>query len=682
MEIDPGEGENSFPCIADDRKGIAARHTRPLAHRTADIPVDDTMANTVTPQPLPESPFVELFRSRAAAPYLGKPFLVDRLTLTYGDVAECSRRLGAFLRARGVAAGARAAIVSSDDVAVVLLFLAALCAGVTAIVLDPGAPPSELGNLLRAGDASIVFMDEAIADRLDRAGLAVAAPQRVAIGPLDADFLRRPDESRSPAPTPDAASPARLETFPQLLREAAGGAPRAQPATADVAAYILFTSGSTAAPKGVELSHDALFECLTIMCRQFGYDADSSVLNVLPLHHADGLSEGVALTFFAGATLHRPARFSVQTVPTILETVATQGVTHLHGVPTMLALIERSCPPDRQPFRTPGFRHVLSTGGPLPAPAWRAFEQRFGVQVVNAYGMTEAGRELLFCGPDAATRRIGTNGRPVGCMMRIVDEAGQPVRRGEAGEMHFRAEHFTTGYFRRPEESSEVLHEGWLRSGDLAIEDEDGFVTIVGRKKNVIVTGGANVQPEEVSQVIARLPGVADVVTLGMPDEVFGERVVSCVVATAGSTLSEERVIEHCRAHLAGEKVPHGVFVVEALPRGIGGKLVMPQVRAMAAALTAGAGGQADRAAAPDPTERVLALAARCFKAPLSPLTRDCEADTTPGWNSLAHMDFIVALETEFGVSVDAESMLEIVTLGHAIDLMQRLHETAKAPAG
>ena len=192
--------------------------------------------------------------------------------------------------------------------------------------------------------------------------------------------------------------------------------------------------------------------------------------------------------------------------------------------------------------------------------------------------------------------------------------------------------------------------------------------------KNVIITGGLNVYPEDVSRTITRMPAVADAVTVGVPDATWGERVVSCVVPKASAMLAPEDVIAHCRAHLSREKVPSEVFVLDELPRGPSGKIALPHVRQIVAERLAGRSAApasaGDGAAGID--DRVLAIAARSFKTAVGDLSLDSEPESTAGWTSLAHVDFLMNLEHEFGLTISPAEMLSIETLADAVELVVR----------
>ena len=254
-------------------------------------------------------------------------------------------------------------------------------------------------------------------------------------------------------------------------------------------------------------------------------------------------------------------------------------VTHFVTTPALLSMIAELAADRRDAFTTDEFRFVISTASALDAKLWENFEQTFGTMVVNSYGLTEITNEALYSGPDEATRKIGTVGKPVDCEAKVIDEQGNGVPAGAIGELILRGEHLMKGYFRMPEETAAVLKNGWLHTGDLAICDVDGFFHIVGRKKNVIIRAGFNVYPEEITGVLRSMPRVIDAATIGVDDAIFGERVVSCIVPAPGAVLTESDVATFFLRHASKMLLPNEIYIVDDLPRGPAGKVVIEELK-------------------------------------------------------------------------------------------------------
>lgn len=587
-----------------------------------------------------------------------KPFVIlGECKLTYGSLWQIMQRVARLFDASGIHAGDRIVICSALEIESIALYLAALRAGVTAALVDPHSVIGEVRKLVNAAQAKCLFMDAsrvneaAYQDDLLPGGKVITMVAEERENVLLADMLGHIKPMMPPAMIHGGTS-----------------------------AFILFTSGTTSTPKGVEVTHAAFASHLRTMHRHYGYDSNSVILNGLPLHHSDGINHGAVNALAAGATLVRTGPFAVQRLPEVLNLVAQHRATHMITVPTVLALIQRFGDDFLQIFRSGDFKFISSTAGPLDEKLWREFEEKFGTMIVNSYGLTETICEGFYCGPTKETRRIGTIGKPIDIDVRLVDHAGSDVVQGDMGEILLRGSCVMKGYFNAPEETAAVLRDGWLHTGDLAIKDSDGFYKVTGRKKNVIISGGLNVYPEDVSRVIAEMPGVVDAVTVGAPDEVWGERVVSCAVLARPGSVSADDVIAYCRVHLSAEKVPSQVFVVDELPRGPSGKIALPQVKQLVLEmlqLAAPSGERLRNSAKASVAARVFEIAARAFKTPAADLALDSEPETTAGWNSLAHMEFIVSLEAEFGVTVSPSDMLSIDTLGDAIEFIECLGRTS-----
>lgn len=319
-------------------------------------------------------------------------------------------------------------------------------------------------------------------------------------------------------------------------------------------------------------------------------------------------------------------------------------------------------------FTTPDFKFLISTAAYLDENLWRSFEQRYRVRVVNVYGLTETVCESLYCGPDDATRKLGTIGKPIDAEARVVDETGAALPDGKTGELCLRGDHVMKGYFRMPDEAAKVLKDGWFHTGDLGWRDADGFFHIVGRTKDVIITGGVNVYPEDVTGVMRGIPGVLDAVTFGMPDETWGERVVSCVLPAPDAQLTVEALAAAFLERASRQKLPKEIHILDEFPRGPAGKVVTALVKKKVGelnakpAMPANAGGSAE--------DRIIRIAARTFKTTAESLTMRSDAENTKGWNSLAHVEFLLGLEQEFCLRMTPQDIMNIKSLGDALHIV------------
>ena len=337
---------------------------------------------------------------------------------------------------------------------------------------------------------------------------------------------------------------------------------------------IAFTSGTTGRSKGAMLVHRNLIANAEAVCRAWRWTAEDTLLLALPLFHVHGLMVGAHGTFFTGASAELHRSFDAARV---YDALLEGRVTMFFGVPTMYARLLREA--EVRAGRPRPLRLYVSGSAPLSPQAFEEFERLFGERILERYGMTETIMNLS--NPYDGERRPGTVGRPFpGQEARVVDiKTREPVAAGEVGEIEVRGPHVFAGYWNRLDATEESFDEnGWFRTGDLGSVSGDGYFTISGRSKELIISGGYNVYPREVEEVVDECPGVAEVAVVGLPDPEFGERVVAAVVRDDPG-LTAEKVVDFCREDLAGYKKPRQVVFVDALPRNALGKVLKHEVR-------------------------------------------------------------------------------------------------------
>lgn len=579
-------------------------------------------------------------------------------SLRFEEVVERARRLARFAADQRWEAGDRVVIATRDPLVAVSLHLGLLRNSLTSIVVDPESSPRELGILLASAQARGLFVDSDLRRALDLdASLDVCeiAEARPGRGRLF-------DRLLGSEPADPSVFPGRLDALE----------PAEPPTSIDPEqdAYVLFTSGSTSTPKGVRISHRALFAHLDTLRRVFGYDEGTRLLNVLPLHHTDGMNHGPLAAFVSGGCVHRPLPFRLQDLGALLDSVYSERITHWIAVPTLLALVDQLGDEPNSDygdsFDTDDFQAVVCSAAPLPTALWERFQQRFRTPVANVYGLTETVVGGLFNGGSGIEPRPGSVGVPVDCEARIVDDAGDVTDGDSVGELELRGTNLFSGYFGDAEGSEAAFHDGWFRTGDLCARDADGRYRIVGRRKNLIIRGGINVQPEEVSEALCEATGVVEAVTFGEPDEVFGERVIAAVTVVDDCGETESSLRSACRARLTPAKTPARIHILPALPKSASGKIQIDRTRELIEGL-----GRKRRERAPgDVEERVLELAAEAFDRPVESLARRSTPGDTPGWDSFAHLELVVALEDVFAVRFVTRDILRIESLGDAIDII------------
>jgi long-chain acyl-CoA synthetase len=435
-------------------------------------------------------------------------------------------------------------------------------------------------------------------------------------------------------------------------------------------AYILFTSGTTSKPKGVMISHRALYAQMRTFVRNYGLNENSRVMNLLPFHHTDGLTQGAVMCLIAGASFVRPYPFTPDVLPQMMQDLYKHCVSHLVTVPSVLALTKGLGHDFDQSFDYPEFRFVISTAAYLDPGLWAACEQRFGIQLVNVYGLTETVCETMYCGPDAENRRLGSVGKPIDSLAKIVDESGRELGDEEAGELLVGGDHIMSGYFNNPEATAAVLEDGWFRTGDLAKRDADGFYYIVGRKKDLIISGGMNIYPEDVSGVLRSIPGILDAVTFGEPDPLWGERAISCVICDPNVDPSVETIVADFLKRASKQKLPQDIVKLQSFPRGPAGKVVMSEIRDLYrnSLSRTGTSGIAES----DVNGRIYAIASGILRCTPEQLSPSAQAETVPGWTSLSHVELMLAIEEDFGFKLTAQEIMKFRSLGDVINIVQQ----------
>ncbi|CCG03158.1 class I adenylate-forming enzyme family protein [Blastococcus saxobsidens] len=339
-------------------------------------------------------------------------------------------------------------------------------------------------------------------------------------------------------------------------------------------ALLIYTSGSTGRPKGVMLDHANAEAMSGIMAAHFGLTEADHCLLVLPLFHVNAIMVSALASFRSGGQLSIVGSFSASR---FFEQVERLRPTYFSAVPTIYALLA-SLPEDVRPD-TSSLRFVVCGAAPVSAELLDRCEERFRFTMVEGYGLTE-GTCASACNPVDGVRKLGTVGPALpGQRIAIIREDGSLADTGETGEVVISGPTVMRGYLGKPEETARTVVDGWLRTGDVGRLDEDGYLTLVDRVKDMIIRGGENIYPKEIESVLHGLPEVLEAAVVGRPDAVLGEAPLAYVSLYPGATLSEDELLEHCRRHLTRVKVPEAISVVPALPKNPVGKIDKPALR-------------------------------------------------------------------------------------------------------
>jgi malonyl-CoA/methylmalonyl-CoA synthetase len=486
--------------------------------------------------------------AHAFAAYRDRPFLVSDSgeRYTYADLDHETARVAAFLAGLGLRKGDRVAAQIDKSPQSLFLYLGALRAGLCYLPLNTAYQRGELAYFLGDAEPRVV----------------VCRPQAHEIFE---DLLKeRPgtrlytlDESRGGS----------------LVAALAGAPTRFNPVScgeSDVA-VIVYTSGTTGRSKGAMVTHGNLTSNGQVLKEYWRFTERDVVLHALPLFHIHGLFVAISPILIAGAQIAFHRKFDAKSVR-----AALPRVTAMMGVPTFYARLLDD--PDLTRESVKHMRLFVSGSAPLLADTFNAWRERTGQAILERYGMSEAG--MIASNPYEGERRPGTVGFPLrGIGVRVVD--GQRVcGPNEPGEVQIRGPNVFAGYWRMPEKTAEEFTaDGWFKTGDIGQWSADGYLSIVGRAKDLIISGGYNVYPKEVELVIDALPGVVESAVIGVPHPDFGEAVTAVVVRDNGAALEEAAVIAHVKAQIANYKVPKRVHFVDHLPRNAMGKVQKSTLR-------------------------------------------------------------------------------------------------------
>lgn len=458
-------------------------------------------------------------------------------TVTYEELEGLAAHAAGGLVRAGVAPGDRVVIASYNDVEFVVAYLGTLWAGGIAVPINPLTPGPVLASRAQGLGARLVLRGSGTEELLD-------LPGAVRIDSLLDDDRRDVEAERDD-------------------REVA---------------VLLFTSGTAGAPRAAMLTHENLAANIDQVQAHPGLQvrADDVALAALPFFHVFGLNVALGVGLTAGASIVLQDHFDAARA---VELVQARDVTILAGVPTMFADV-LALPDDlASPVSFASLRLAVSGAAALPLEVAEGFRSRFGVTIHEGYGLTEAA-PIVSTTAVADAPRFGSIGPPLpGVEVRLVGDDLEDVIAGDPGEIWVRGPNVFAGYWDDPDATARVLVDGWLRTGDVAVVDDDGFLSLVDRKKDLIIVSGFNVFPAEVEDALLAHDSIVDAAVVGVPHPRTGESVAAWVVLDEGATLTPEDVREHATRYLARYKVPATVEIVPELPRNDAGKLLRRELR-------------------------------------------------------------------------------------------------------
>ena len=464
-------------------------------------------------------------------------------TVTWSQALDSARRIASHLDALGLDAGAPVAVAAQNSIWSTLCFAGITAGGYLATPLNLVSGARVLSYVIHhSGVATILCSDE----NRELIEDAIAGIDReITLIRLDPDA------------GPDWPGGVQVNDAPAHVPEA------------DTPGLLMYTSGTTGNPKGVVLSHANLMAAGMNVVTGHGVRQDDTAMCVLPIYHINGLCVTVMGTMMSASGLVMPYRFSVRAFWT---QVREAGASWFSAVPTLFAyLLNDDSTPDIDRGR---LRFSRSASAPLSPDIHRRFEERFGIPIIETMGLTETGAQILTNPMPPATRKIGSPGVAVGNEVMIADDSQSEVPRGTTGEILIRGGNVMQGYLHQPEETAKTITpDGWLRTGDLGHMDEDGFVFVTGRIKELIIKGGENIAPREVDEVLLEHEDILEAAAFAVPCTNYGQRVEACIRYKPGRATSEDDLLTHCVARLGKFKAPDRVHVLDDLPKGPSGKV-------------------------------------------------------------------------------------------------------------
>lgn len=577
-------------------------------------------------------------------------FLIDpesHQTLTFGDFGQRARHVASVLLQKGVLPGHKVAFLLDNGLTAIQVVLGAMYGGFVPVPINVRAGALQISYTINHCDADVILVKEAYRPLLDEALGGVRRPVHVLRA--DEDVVSAPAQPERALTCPDPADPA----------------------------LLIYTSGSTGQPKGVVHSHRTLMAGAANTVQAHELTSSDRSLLVLPLYHSNAEAVTLLPTLLSGGSVVVPRRFNVHT---FWSSILDHRCTWSALVPTIVSQIldwhDDGVDPDLS-----NIRFFRSSSAPLSAATQRAFIDKFHVPLLQAMGATEVGN--TFTNPlPPRPNKLGSPGLPSGFDVTIADPQGRALPANQPGEVLVRGAAVMCGYYKDPGATADVLDaDGWWHTGDLAYRDEDGYLFVVGRSKELIIKGGMNIAPRQIDEVLESHAAVREAAAVGIPDRIFGETIVAFVVLRTGASSSEAELLAFCKSRLGLFKTPSRIYFVEDLPKGPSGKvqrLALPALMAASDSALASSGESAaasasrlSLAASTFDLSSIRSVIAAAWEAVLGGVAVEPDRNFFEvGGHSLLAIDCLFRLRDRLPVALSLSDFFEHATIAQQADLV------------
>ncbi|MCJ7687558.1 MAG: AMP-binding protein, partial [Desulfobacteraceae bacterium] len=425
------------------------------------------------------------------------------------------------------------------------IFLGTMYAGFVIAPLNLMFQPPQLAYVLDHSDTEIVFFTEDLKEKLETAVGEVKREIKLIEIDKDVEDILPGDEDFS------------SYTLPEVVEKDD--------------ALLLYTSGTTGLPKGVILSHKNIVAGGQYTAMAHELTPEDRALCSLPLYHINGEVVTAVTPLVSGGSVVMPHKFRTSN---FWELISEYGCTWFSVVPTIISYLTSATDIEGRNLNLDQLRFGRSASSALPPSLHKEFEEKFKVSIVETMGLTETAAPVFSNPMDPSRRKYGSPGLAVGNRAKIIDAAGKGLPRGTQGEIMIRGDNVMKEYYKAPDKTAEAIDpDGWFHTGDIGYLDQDGFVFVTGRIKELIIKGGENIAPREIDESLYKHPAVLDAAAVGIPDNTYGEEIMACVTVKPGVSVTEEELLNHCLEHLGKFKTPKVIKIMDELPKGPSGKI-------------------------------------------------------------------------------------------------------------